>query len=152
MLIKARQSNIRTSPRKLALVARAVRALSLTEAMDQLKFMPKRAAQPMLKLFKQAIANAKDQGLDEVNLKTKLLEVKKGPTYKRWRPVSRGRAHSIKKRTSHIILTLEGEKTGKIVKPAVSKIVKPIKPIKPVKLVKRVKSAKPKKGINGTKS
>jgi len=150
MLIKARQSNIRTSPRKLALVARAVRTLSLTEAMDQLKFMPKRAAQPMLKLFKQAIANAKDQGLDEVSLKTKLLEVKKGPTYKRWQPVSRGRAHSIKKRTSHIMLTLEGEK--------IAKQVKPVKPA--VSIRDRKKSAdhgsgkqtKPKKGTNGTKS
>jgi ribosomal protein L22 len=53
MLVKAEQKYIRTSPRKLALVADAVRHLSLDEAILQLSFIRKRAAEPLLKLFKQ---------------------------------------------------------------------------------------------------
>jgi len=108
MNIKAEQKYIRMTPRKLRLVVNAVKSLPVGEAMTYLGFIHKRAAQPILKVFKQALANAKNNHqLDEVNLKIKSLEIKKGPIYKRWQPVSRGRAHSILKRTSHIELVLE---------------------------------------------
>jgi len=126
MLVKAEQKNVRTSPRKLALVAEAVRSLSPAEALVQLEFINKRAAGVLLKLFKQAMANAVNNSqLDPASLKIEILEVKKGATYKRFRPVSRGRAHPIKKRTSHVSLVLSGEKLTK---------AKPTQPTKPAKV------------------
>lgn len=110
--MKAIQKYIRTSPRKLRLVADAVRPLELPEALLQLKFMDKRAANPLLKVLKQAIANAKNvKGLKAEDLKFKTIDIGEGPTYKRWRAVSRGSAHSIFKRSSHIKIELE-EKNG----------------------------------------
>src|SRR3989344_4498758 len=108
MLITAKTSYIRTSPRKLRLVADAVRHLSPTEALVELKYLNKRAAGPIAKALKQAVANAVNNfNLPKDELKLKHLIVDEGPTYKRFQPVSRGRAHSILKRTSHIKVVLE---------------------------------------------
>lgn len=106
--MKAIQKFIRTSPRKLRLVADAVRSLKPEEALLQLKFMRKRAALPLSKTIKQALANAKQtKGLSSDKLLIKEIQINEGPTYKRWRPVSKGAAHSIMKRTSHIRIELE---------------------------------------------
>ena len=126
MEIKAEQKYIRMTPRKLRLVANAVKNLSVDEAMTYLLFIRKRAAKPILKVFKQAVANAENnRHLNKSDLKIKSLEIKKGPIYKRWQPVSRGRAHSILKRTSYIRLVLETQKS--ILK---SKSQKPTQPKK----------------------
>lgn len=58
MLIKAEQKYIRMSPRKVRLVVDAIRGLKPKEALDQLMFMHKRAAVPVGKTIKQAMANA----------------------------------------------------------------------------------------------
>lgn len=107
MLIKAEQKFIRTSARKLRFVADGIKHLKPAEAIRQLKFSDKRAADPLAKVIKQAIANAVTNAkLDKAALKFAHIEVNEGPTYKRWRAVSRGRAHSIFKRTSHVKITL----------------------------------------------
>ncbi|MFC1627088.1 50S ribosomal protein L22 [Patescibacteria group bacterium] len=126
MKIKAESKFIRTSYRKLRLVADLVRPMSLNEALDVLKHLNKRAAEPILKTFKQAVANAvNNHNLPKDSLKIHSLEINEGPTYKRWNPVSRGRAHSIFKRTSHIKIVLKSV----IKKPKVTK--KPAKTKKP---------------------
>ena len=110
MIIKAEQKYIRTSARKLRLVADLVRNLTLKEAQEQLAMMRKRAAEPLLKVIKQAIANAtNNHDKKEDALKIHRNEVVEGPTYKRWNPVSRGRAHSILKRTCHVAVFLESD-------------------------------------------
>lgn len=92
-----------------------------------------RASLPLLKVVKQAIANATNNlGLDQESLKIKKIEVSQGPIYKRWRVVSRGRAYEIQKKTSHIMVILAGEE----------KVKK-----KPLEKVKNKKEEK-----NGTKS
>jgi len=107
-LIKAEQKDVRMTARKIRLVAKAVKKLSPREAVDNLKFLNKRAAKPLARVIKQAIANGvKNLGLKEEDLRFYRIEIMEGPTYKRWRPVSRGRAHSILKRTSHIRVVLE---------------------------------------------
>lgn len=107
-LIKAEQKYIRISPRKVRLVAKAIKNLSPKEALEYLKFINKRAAEPLAKTIKQAISNAVNNlKLKEEDLKFNQIQISKGSTYKRWRPVSRGRAHSILKRTSHIKVILE---------------------------------------------
>ncbi len=107
------QKYIRTSPRKLRFVADAIRSLSPKNALDYLKFTPKAAALPLSKAIKQAVANAKDQsGLSVDQLKFATLDIMEGPTYKRFQAVSRGMAHSIMKRTSHIRVVLAERSHG----------------------------------------
>lgn len=111
--MKATQKYIRTSPRKLRLVADAVRELSADKALEYLKFMGKRAAEPLYKTLKAAVSNAKSShGLTADKLKIETIDIGEGPVYKRWRAVSRGMAHSIMKRTSHINITLKETSHG----------------------------------------
>ena len=106
--MKTTQKYIRTSARKLRLVADAVRSLSPEAALLHLKFTGKAAALPLYKAIKQAVSNAKDQtGLAVDKLAFKTIDVMEGPTYKRFQAVSRGMAHSILKRTAHIHVELK---------------------------------------------
>jgi large subunit ribosomal protein L22 len=109
MEIFAQTKYLRTSPRKLRLVARALKGHPVGKALVLLSKINKRAALPILKVLKSAAANAKNKGLSEANLKIKGVIVDGGPTYKRFQPISRGRAHPIAKRTSHIKVVLEEE-------------------------------------------
>lgn len=110
MLIKAEIKFLKTGPRKVRLVADLVRPMSVAEAMTILKHLPQRSATHVLKLFKQAVANAvNNHNLSKDSLSIHTLEINTGPTYKRFQPVSRGRAHSILKRTSHLKLVLKSE-------------------------------------------
>lgn len=111
--MKTIQRYIRTSPRKLRLVADAVRSLTPELALLHLKFTGKAAALPMYKAIKQAVSNAKDQsGLAVSQLAFKTIDIMDGPTYKRFQAVSRGMAHSIMKRTSHIRVELKEVNRG----------------------------------------
>jgi large subunit ribosomal protein L22 len=101
---------VRMSPRKVGLVARAVKKLSPAQAISQLKSLTKRAGTPIADVISSAIANAKDKKADVASLRIKTIEVLAGPVMKRWRAVSRGQAHAYKKRMSHIRVTLTDEK------------------------------------------
>lgn len=101
--MKAVLRKIRISPKKANLVAGIVRGKKVTDSLALLKFMPKKAAKILYKVIHSASSNAKNdfnQIIDDLYIK-KLL-VTKGPTYKRSLPISRGRVHPIRKRTSHI--------------------------------------------------
>lgn len=107
MEIKAKLNYLRIAPRKVRLVADLVRGMDVKEAETQLKFIPNRVTEPLLKLLKSGIANAKNNFNAEKDvLYIKELNINEGPPFKRWRPVSRGRAFPIMKRTSHIDLVL----------------------------------------------
>jgi len=118
MKIQAYQKYIRISPRKLKLMADSVKNMDISEMIDVLKFTNKKSALVLAKVLKQARANAKQKEFDIKKWKIKAIQVLKGPTYKRWRAVSRGRAHSIMKRTSHlrVVLKLKEDKISKKVK------------------------------------
>ena len=110
MEIVAKSKHIRMSPRKLRLVVDSLRSLSLDEAMVALENLNKRAVKPLKLTFKQAIGNAVNNfGLKKEDLIIKEMQVGEGPTLKRWRAVSRGRARRINKRTSHLRVVLEGK-------------------------------------------
>lgn len=114
--MKAHLRKIRISPKKANLVAGMVRGKKVTEALDLLKFMPKKGADILYKVVHSAASNAKNnfkQSIDELYI-TQIL-VTKGPTYKRSLPISRGRVHPIAKRTSHITVEV-GLPTGKEMK------------------------------------
>lgn len=115
MLIKAEQKYVRTSPRKLRLVADAIRRVkSPADAIVYLENIGKRAGEPLAKTLKQAMANAKNNsGLPVDSLMIKELQISGGPIYKRWRIASRRGAHANFKRTSHIRVILESMETKK---------------------------------------
>ena len=109
MLIKAQQKFANSTPRKVRLVADMVRKLPVEAAQEKLQFTTTRAAKLLLQVLNQAVANATNNAkLAAETLKIKTIDVDEGPKYKRWQAVSRGRAHSLIKRTAHIRVTLEG--------------------------------------------
>jgi large subunit ribosomal protein L22 len=106
--MKAELKNHRQSPRKVRLVADLIRGKRANKALALLDFSTKRASLPIRKLLKSALANAKNKdGLNAEQLKITKIEVNEGPTLKRIRPVWRGMAHRIHKRTSKISLVLD---------------------------------------------
>ena len=108
--VKATLKNYRQAPRKVRLVADAIRGKSVARALTLLKHMNKRAAHQIEKLLAAAIANAKQGGLEEEDLSIKSIAVDKGFVFKKSMPRARGRATPIRKRTSHITLELLAKK------------------------------------------
>lgn len=102
----ARSQSVRISPRKVALVARNIRGLSVNNALNILLTTQKRASKTLEKTLKSAIANAKNKGLKE-NLVIDQILVSVGPSLKRYHPSTRGRVHPYKKRSSHIRIVLK---------------------------------------------
>jgi len=108
MAVIAKLRYLRIAPRKVRLVADLIRGKSVEEAQNILNFVPKRAAEPLFKLLKQGISNAKNNfQLEEKNLYISKITVDEGPKSKRVFPRSRGRAEEIQKKTSHITLILD---------------------------------------------
>ena len=100
---KAIAKYVRIAPRKVNLVAAEVRGKSIDEAIAILKFTPRRGAEELEKVLKSAVANAENNlDLDRDNLYVSEAYANEGPTLKRFRPRSQGRAFSILKRSSHI--------------------------------------------------
>jgi len=100
--------NVRISPKKLRVIAEAVKGMSAQEALDILKFMPKKGADILYKAVHSAVSNAKhndDVQVENLNIYT--ICVDKGVVYKRGNPVGRGRYHRILKRTSNVSVSLE---------------------------------------------
>ena len=89
-------------------MADEVRGKNVQEAIDVLTFCRRRAALPLLKLIKSAVASADKQGgMDVDNLFIKELLVDQGPTMKRWMPRARGSATPVLKRSSKVKITLD---------------------------------------------
>lgn len=96
------------SPRKMRLVRSVIRGRAATEAVQQLTFMPGKASGIVLKVLKSAMANARHNfDADEQNLMVEDVIVNEGMVMKRFRPVSKGMAHPILKRSSHVTIVLE---------------------------------------------
>lgn len=103
--MKSVTSNIRISPKKLNLVAEMVRRKSVNQADSLLRFTTKKAAEIVRKALASAVANAENNfKQDKENLFIEEIIVGKGPTLKRFNPVSRGRAHPILKRMAMITI------------------------------------------------
>ena len=108
---KATLKFARISARKVKIVADLIRGKNVDEALAIVKFTPKASSEIIEKLLKSAIANAENNnGLSAANLKIKSAIVNQGVAFRRFRPVARGSAHPIRKRTSHISIVLSDEK------------------------------------------
>lgn len=106
-MITASLKNYRIAPRKVRLVADMIRGKRVEQAKVILIHTVKKATDPLAVLLDSAIANAKNNHkLDGSNLFVKEIRVDQGYVLHRFNPVSRGSAHPIKKRTSHVKITL----------------------------------------------
>jgi len=109
MQVTSSRDNIRISPRKMRLIAPSVKGLPVEEALVKLRFTPKDAARPIIDVLKTAQADAVNNfKLEAGKLIVRQVDISEGPTFKRFRPRSRGMAHPVLKRTSHLKVTLEG--------------------------------------------
>ena len=105
---KAVARYIRISPSKVRIVLNVIRGKDYAEAVAILKNMPNSATEYVVKVLESAGANAENNlGLNKNDLYVAETFVDGGPTLKRFQPVSKGRAHSILKRTSHITVILD---------------------------------------------
>ncbi|MBI4058061.1 50S ribosomal protein L22 [Candidatus Microgenomates bacterium] len=102
------------SPQKIREVVRAVKDIESPQKMlETLSFLNRRAARPLSKVVKTAIANAKNnKGIGVDVLRIKEIQIGEGPRMKRWQAGSAGRVQPILKKTSHIKVILE-EKESK---------------------------------------
>jgi ribosomal protein L22 len=107
VLVRAQAKYVRTSARKARLVCDHIRGKDVAEARAILAFTPRAAAKPWLKLLESAIANAEhNHELVGEDLRIAAVHADEGPTLKRYRPRAMGRATRIRKRTSHLTITL----------------------------------------------
>lgn len=94
----------------MRIVADVVRGKPVTEALRTLHFMPQRAARPIELTIQSAVANLidrnQDERVDDAALVVSEIRVDEAPFLKRHRPVSRGRAHPILKRSSHLTVVV----------------------------------------------
>lgn len=107
MAWKAIHRFARISPRKARLVADLIRGRRCDDAIALLGFTHKRASVLVDKVLKSAMASANEQEADMKRLFVRDAYVDPGPIIKRFRAKDRGRAHSIFKRTSHIVIAVD---------------------------------------------
>lgn len=107
MEVKAYIKDLRMSPRKVKIVCDQLCGKAVGDAVAILMTTPKIAAEPLLKLVKSAVANAENNAeMDVEKLYISQCFVTPGQTLKRVRPVSKGRAYRILKRTSHVTIAV----------------------------------------------
>ena len=108
MEAKAVAKYVRMSPSKLKPIADLVRGKDLNEALNILKFTPGKGSEIVEKVVMSAAANAENNfDLNPEDLYVAEVYANQGPTMKRWRAGSQGRASIILKRSSHIGITLK---------------------------------------------
>lgn len=100
----------RISARKARDVAREIQGLPVSDALDLLRFTPRKGAELFSKTMKTALADAENNfELPVEGLIVKSAVVGEGPTFKRFKARARGSASAIKKRTSHITVVLSDD-------------------------------------------
>jgi len=113
-IVKAINKNVRSSPRKLALVLNYIQGKKVDLALRDLEFTRKRIAKDVSKTVKSAISNAENNHQYDIdNLFVKEAYVGKSIVMKRFRPRAKGRASPIKKPFSRITIVLEEKKEKK---------------------------------------
>lgn len=145
MMVTTQVKYLKISPKKIKTIAQAVVKLSTINALDRLAVDNSKSAKILMKSIQSSVANAANNfKMDKNRLIVKKIEVGKGPFFKRWNPVARGMAHQIKKRTSHLKITLEEIKIPQ-------EKEKKLLPKKKMSAVEKEVNKVEEKGKNGTK-
>jgi len=133
--MKAYLRSVRIAPKKANLIAKMVRGMPVTEALDLLERTNKKGAEILIGVIKSAAANARqNDGQNPSELIVKTIVVNKAITYHRGIPMARGRMRRIRKFLSHISVTLgfpEQEEDKKIDPPKVKEAQPPVANKKP---------------------
>jgi len=130
MNVSAQAKYLRISARKLRLNADLIRGIRVVEAENLLAATPKKGSIMVAEALKSAVANAENNhNLRKSGLRVAEIRVDEGPTTKRFRPRSKGMAHPILHRMSHLTVVLTDQ--AKLTKKPNRLVAKPIKPSKP---------------------
>lgn len=101
-------NHLHIAPRKVRLIADAIRGMPVAEAERELEYRIKRSGPLLLKLLRSAMANAVHNfHIGKDGLVVKSIRVDPGPVAVKYRPRAFGRAAPIRRRTSHVSLVLE---------------------------------------------
>ena len=129
----AKTRNLKGSPRKARLVIDLIRGVNVSRALNILKFTDKRAADPIAKTLRSAIANAtylaEQQNIaidpDDLFVKTCFVDMGTHKNRRRVRPAPQGRAFREQRHYCHITILVSSDKPEveekKFVKKAVLK-------------------------------
>lgn len=105
--VRAVSRYARVAPNKARQVVAHIRGREIEDARRLLELSPKAVAGQILKTLNSAVANAEhNNGMDSDDLIVALAVVDEGPILKRFQPRAMGRAYRIRKRTSHITITV----------------------------------------------
>lgn len=111
MAVKAYLKNAGVSPRKAGVVAAMVRGRSVADALTILEHTPRRSALLIKKTIVSAKGNAEhNHGLKPDSLQISEISVTPGIRIKRWRPIAHGRANPYQRKTSNILVLVDGQK------------------------------------------
>ena len=115
MRVRAQAKYIRHPALKMRRVLDLVRGLPVQDARAVLSLTQRGASEFVTKVLNSAVANAEhNHALDADDLVVAAAFADEGPTLKRFRPRARGRASSIRKRTSHITIVVSDGVEGEI--------------------------------------
>ena len=104
---KAHAKFVRVSPSKAKIVLDQIKGKDVLTAAGLLRYSPRYASDVIYKVLNSAVANAENNlGMDTDKLFVEEAFANQGPTMKRIRPESKGRAYKILKKTSHISIVL----------------------------------------------
>ena len=113
MQVTSTAKYVRISPRKTRLLLPPVRGMRADDALLQLRHRPHAGAKPLAKVIASAVANAEHNfSLDKRDLVIEQVTADQGPTFRRFKPIARGRAQNIFRKTTHLTVTLRDVPTG----------------------------------------
>lgn len=95
------------APRKVRQVIDLIRGKEVARALAVLSQVNKGSCEYITKVLNSAISNAKHKGLNESQLFVSKITANEGPSWKRYRAASFGRATPILKRTTHLTIELD---------------------------------------------
>lgn len=95
------------APRKIRLVLDLIRGKAVPASQAILTHVDKGSTKMIAKVLNSAVSNAKQKGLSEDQLFISRITADQGPTWKRFRAASFGRAAPIEKRTTHLTIELD---------------------------------------------
>ena len=108
MPFQAKHRFARISPRKARLVMNLIRGRDVDDAIAMLRFSKQRASGMIEKIVRSAVANANETETPVRNtLFVSAAYVDPGPIIKRFQPKDRGKAYSIHKPTSHLVVSVD---------------------------------------------
>jgi large subunit ribosomal protein L22 len=123
MQYRAIQKYVKSTPKKLRIVRAMVDGLTPGQAVEMLPYSGKRGSIVLEKVIRSAVANARQAGAKEENLRFLEIQINEGPRMKRGRAVAKGMWHPVVKRWSHIrvVLTDDVKTNSKVKNSEVSK-------------------------------